>query len=161
MEKRREIDPAYLLIAHWFKVKLPPEMTMPNPHNPSDYRHIELTERERDMLMPSWTVSVENYRELGEAIATFNHFIGDNAFIGVAQMTTEDGQTHLEINLFWNHIDVFKCEVCGNPPDNPSGLDPVICKTCGSRVCLKCWDRHEKSHWRGNTKGNPKDKVPF
>lgn len=116
-----------------------------------------MTERELEMLQPNWLVDVSNWRELGEAIATFNQFIGNYTFTGVAEQVTENGQTHLEIHLFWNHHDVFRCSVCNKIPENASRLNPVVCTACGAIVCDACYKAHEKGHWRQTEK----DKVPF
>lgn len=71
-------------------------MPLPGEHPAAEYG---LTEREKTMREPNWAVDVSNWRELGEAIATYNIAIGNFHFVGTASMSVEDRVVKLEITL--------------------------------------------------------------
>src|SRR4030095_13674111 len=95
---------------------------MPLPKEPpaADYG---LTERQLAMKQPDWTVGVENWRELGEAVATFNSAIGNFHFIGTATMTVEDRVVKLEVTL------LHDMGPCSGFEDGPK---------CGVPICEHC-----------------------
>jgi hypothetical protein len=130
---------------------------MPIPNIPEPH-HDDLSERDHALQQSDWALEVSNYRELGECIAAFNKFTQDNHFNGMAVMSTENGETHLEIHLFWDHKDIFRCAICNTIPDNPSPFDPGICNNCGRLVCQRCRKKHELNHWRPSD--SPDGKVP-
>lgn len=96
----------------------------------------------------SWSVDVQNWRELGNVVATFNNSIGTDAFIGTAEMVVEDGIRRLEIHLYHDEMEQYKCNQCQNIPAHPTSDDPGICVFCGNKVCANCAIAHERSHWR-------------
>lgn len=95
-------------------------MPLPGEHPSAEYG---LTEREIAMRKPNWEVGVENWRELGEAIATFNIAIGNFHFVGTAAMTVEDRVVKLEITL------LHEMGECSGFSDGPK---------CGTPVCERC-----------------------
>jgi hypothetical protein len=95
-------------------------MPLPNEHPAADYG---LTERQLAMKQPDWTVGVENWRELGEAIATFNTAIGSFQFVGTATMTVEDRVVKLEVVLLH---EMGECTGFEGPPK------------CGTPICEHC-----------------------
>ena len=73
---------------------------MPNPAPSEHYPIPDISLREKLMEQSQWSVDVNNYRELGEVIATFNLNIGSDPFVGTAEMVVEDGMRRLEIVLY-------------------------------------------------------------
>ena len=68
---------------------------MPTP-NLFDKRDNKPTERQELLQRPTWIVSVENWQQLGEVIATAYRYM-QNDFTGTAELTMEDGLAKLEI----------------------------------------------------------------
>lgn len=96
----------------------------------------------------SWSVDITNWRELGNAIATFNKAIGTDAFVGTATMIVEDGMRRVEITLYHDEVEQYRCSVCKAIPVHPTMDNPGICVFCGNKVCANCAIAHERQHWR-------------
>ena len=105
-------------------------------------------DREHTLHQDTWLVDINNYRELGECVATFNHRIGNDSFIGTAEMTVEDGIRKVEITLICDENERYRCELCQRIPHSPSLNEPGICTFCGIKVCGNCKRNHDKGHWR-------------
>lgn len=95
-----------------------------------------------------WSIDLANWRELGEAIASFNAAIGNDTFVGTAEMVVEDGIRRIEIVLYHDEMEQYRCTVCNVIPRRPDYNDPGICAFCGNKVCSQCAIAHEKGHWR-------------
>lgn len=87
-----------------------------------DYEQKQI-ERERELSKPEWIVDVTSYKDLGEAIASYNMAIGNFDFFGSAEMKCDDdGYVKLVIELFHDP----------HPPCNGYS------KFCGRKGCPKC-----------------------
>lgn len=120
---------------------------MPLPA-PSEHTDAEINELERLLNEPSWCVDINNWRELGNIIAKFNHLIGTDPFVGTAEMIVEDGMRRIEITLYHDEMEQYRCQICSNIPVRPTTDDPGICVFCGWKVCANCAIKHERGHWR-------------
>ena len=116
----------------------------------------------------NWTKDITNWRELGEAIASFNSEIGSCVMKftgGMAEFTMEDGTKYLEIHLVYDPAsDVENCCVGCHRTPNPVTMDnPTVCTNCFKKVCIDCWNKHARIHlWESpvqKTIGG--DIVPF
>jgi hypothetical protein len=116
---------------------------MPIP-SPSESHHDSPDDRDRLMNQSEWSVDLNNYRELGGAIASFNKLIGNDPFVGTAEMTVEDGMRVMVITLYHDETIQFTCENCSQIYYEPVKL----CTFCWQRICGNCWKGHEKGHWR-------------
>lgn len=118
---------------------------MPNL-NPSEAQHTD--DPIDTMAGDNWATDINNYREAGMAVASFNNAIGYSNFIGTAEMVVEDGIRHLEIHLYCDETEKFTCQICNSIPKRPTSDNPGICTFCGLRVCESCRRKHEHGHWR-------------
>lgn len=113
----------------------------------SDSQH-SIAEREHLLERSNWDVDISNYREVGEVISTFNQAIGNDAFVGTASMSIEDGIRKLTIELYYDESENYRCYACHNIPANANCNNPMICTFCGWKICDRCNRQHERSHWR-------------
>jgi hypothetical protein len=114
----------------------------------SEHHHDNGDDREKAMRGEEWLVEAGNYREVGEAIASFNHRIGNDSFIGTAEMTVVEGVRKLEIVLICDENERYRCQVCEQIPTSPTPYNPAVCTFCGIKVCERCHRVHDKGHWR-------------
>ena len=117
---------------------------MPN-HPPLDNGHDHPAD---PMTGDQWEADTSNYRLVGMAIASFNNLIGTDPFMGTAEMKVEGGVRHLEIHLYHDQEEGYRCLICNLIPPNHTENDPALCTFCGLKVCSRCWKAHEKGHWR-------------
>jgi hypothetical protein len=38
--------------------------------------------------------------------------------------------------------EVYRCEICGNVPEDKNFYNPYLCAECGKKVCNTCKDAH-------------------
>lgn len=89
-------------------------------------REHEQHERERELAKPQWSVTVENWKELGEAISTFNAAIGSFAFAGVAEQSIDDDRVVTLVITLYHQMG--ECA--------PINSDRT--ERCGTPVCSRC-----------------------
>jgi hypothetical protein len=121
---------------------------LPNLSPSQDPHNHHLSDTDKEMERDEWSVDIGNYRELGLAIANFNKMAGNDPFVGTATMSVEDGLRHLQIDLYYDENEKFRCHICNEIPGHPTMDNPGICTFCGVRVCGNCHRNHEQSHWR-------------
>ena len=94
-------------------------------HSPEEIEH-ESHEREKELRKPQWSVPVENWKELGEAIATFNAAIGNFTFVGTAEQSIGDDRVvMLQITLY-------------HQMDDCAPINSTRTEKCGTPICPRC-----------------------
>lgn len=119
---------------------------MPNKSPSQEHHLLQLTERERELERDTWTVQVGNYKELGEAIATFSKRYDAYEFVGTAELSIEDGMALLKIELASDTTEMFRCVDCGLVPERPTTDNPMLCISCMKKVCSQCIRKHKMQH---------------